>query len=256
MPERRGKSRGRLRIAPTGTKVARVQTAAFILSLALFADVSAPAVRPYDRIVAVVGDHVLLLSELQGRAKPFADKLREIPEKDRPALEKRLMRELCERMVDETLEADAAEKLSITIVDAEIEDALKNIAQQNGVDVKAVLSEAARLGLTEVEYRKELRRQLLEGKLLRMLGGSVVASITPADVKARYEEEKKHVKDPKDLKDFATLEPILTQQMQLERLEAFRRDMIDRLRSATYVEVRVDKPPAEPTPPPAPGGKP
>ena len=233
-----------------------MQTAAFVLSVALFADVSAPAVRPYDRIVALVGDHVLLLSELQGRAKPFTDKLKEVPDKDRPALEKRLMRELCERMVDETLEADAAERLHITVADSDVEEGLKNIAAQNAVDVKTVLAEAARLGLSEGEYRKELRRQLLEGKLLRTLGGAVVASISPADVKARYEEEKKRLKDPKDLKDFATLEPILTQQMALERLEAFRRDMIDRMRSATYVEVRVDRPPPDPAPTPATGGKP
>ena len=231
-----------------------MQTAAFVLSLALFAELAAPAVRPYDRIVAVVGDHVLLLSELQGRARPFTDKLKEVPDKDRGGLEKRLMRELCERMVDEVLEVDAAEKLHITIADSEVEDGLRNIAAQNGVDVKTVLGEAARLGLSEPEYRNELRRQLLEGKLLRMLGGSVVASISPADVKARYEELKKQVKDPKDLKDFASIEPALTQQIALERLEAFRKDLIDRMRSSTYVEVRVDRPPPDPAP--TPGGKP
>ena len=235
-----------------------MQTAAFVLSLALFADVSAPAARPYDRIVALVGDHVILLSELQGRAKPFTDKLKEIPDKDRPALEKRLMRELCERMVDEVIEGDAAEKLHLTVDDAEVAEGLKNIAAQNGVDVKTVLGEAARLGLSEPEYRNELRRQLLEGKLLRMLGGSVVASISPADVKARYEELKKQVKDPKDLKDFASIEQALTQQIALERLEAFRRDMVERMRSSTYVEIRVDRPPPDPapTPAPAPGAKP
>ncbi|HEX7601256.1 MAG TPA: SurA N-terminal domain-containing protein [Polyangiaceae bacterium] len=246
-----------MRIARTGTKVPRVQTAAFLLSLALFADVSAPAVRPYDRIVALVGDHVILLSELQGRAKPFTDKLKEIPDKDRPALEKRLMRELCERMVDEAIEGDAAEKLHLTVDDAEVAEGLKNIAAQNGVDVKTVLGEAARLGLSEPEYRGELRRQLIEGKLLRMLGGSVVASISPADVKARYEELKKQVKDPKDLKDFASIEQALTQQIALERLEAFRRDMVERMRSSTYVEIRVDRPPPDPAPAPtpAPGAK-
>lgn len=233
-----------------------MQTAAFLLSLALFADVSAPAVRPYDRIVAIVGDHVLLLSELQGRVKPFTDKLKEVPDKDRPALEKRLMRELCERMVDETLEGDAAEKLHLIINDAEVDEGLKNIAAQNAVDVKTVLAEAARLGLSETEYKTELRRQLLEGKLLRTLGGAVVASIKPADVKARYEELKKQVKDPKDLKDFAAIEPALTQQLALERLEAFRKDMIDRMRAFTYVEIRVDRPPPEPAPVPATGAKP
>lgn len=237
-----------------------MQTAAFVLSLALFADVSAPAVRPYDRIVALVGDHVILLSELQGRAKPFADKLKEMPDKDRPALEKRLMRELCERMVDELLEGDAAEKLHLTVDEAEVAEGLKNIAAQNGVDVKTVIGEAARLGLTEPEYKLELRRQLLEGKLLRMLGGSIVAQINPADVKARYEELKKQVKDPKDLKDFATIEPALTQQIALERLEAFRRDMVERMRLSTYVEIRVDKPPPDTAPAPgaapSPGGKP
>lgn len=201
-----------------------------------------PAYRPYDRIVAIVGDRAILQSELLTRARPFHAKLGEVPEKDRATLAKQVYHELAERMVDEMLERDFAERQHITVTSAEIDQALDTIAKQNNADVKTVLAEAKKLGLTEDEYRGEISRQVLEGKLIAVLGGTSQIKIDDSEVKARYEDLKKQVKDPKDLKDLATLAPAIKQQLMMEKVELFRRQFVERLRVDTYVEIRVEAP--------------
>lgn len=150
-----------------------------------------------ERIVAVVGDEPILLSDLRARAKPF---LLQIQQRVRPgaeqaAAESQVFKDLLEKMIDERLEAQAAERAGITVNAEEIENALRNIAASQGMPPAQLVKEArARSGMTELEYRDELRRQIVEGKMLQLrVKGRV--RITEDDVKTMYErtlrEEKK-----------------------------------------------------------------
>src|SRR5215468_4637293 len=117
-----------------------------------------------ERIVAVVGEQAILLSELRDRAKPFMLRLEQQPtdEAQRAAATSELYRRLVQRLVEEELEQKAANRSNITVIPREIDDALGRIAAQNGVTVARVMDEAIASGLTEQSYRQELRRQLLE----------------------------------------------------------------------------------------------
>jgi peptidyl-prolyl cis-trans isomerase SurA len=97
-------------------------------------------------------------------------------------------------MIDDELEGQAAEKAKITVTSDEIDNALKNLASMQGFNLQDLVKNALRSGLTEQDYRDELRRQLLEGKMLQLrVKGRV--RITEEDVKAMYErtlrEERK-----------------------------------------------------------------
>jgi peptidyl-prolyl cis-trans isomerase SurA len=149
-----------------------------------------------ERVVAVIGDRPILLSELRARAKPF---LVEIAKKMPPgpqqaAAESQVFKELLEKMIDDELEGQAADKSKITVTADEVDAALRNIAGAQGLAVPDLVRNAARSGLTEQDYRDELRRQLLEGKMLQLrVKGRV--RITEEDVKAIFErtvrEERK-----------------------------------------------------------------
>lgn len=149
-----------------------------------------------ERVVAVIGDRPILLSELRARAKPF---LVEIAKKMPPgpqqaAAESQIFKELLEKMIDDELEGQAADKAKITVTAEEVDGALKNIAAGQNLTVAELVRNAVRSGLTEQDYRDELRRQLLEGKMLQLrVKGRV--RITEEDVKAMYErtvrEERK-----------------------------------------------------------------
>src|SRR5262245_35863023 len=151
-----------------------------------------------ERIVAVVGEQAILLSELRDRAQPFLRRMEQQPADaaQRAAATSELYRRLVQRLVEEELEQKAANRSNITVTPREIDDALGRIAQQNGVAVQRIIDEALNSGMTEQTYRQELRRQLLETKLLNLrLQGRM--RITDDDVRGAYQrlvlEERKQL---------------------------------------------------------------
>ena len=123
-----------------------------------------------ERVVAIVGERPILLSELHHRAEPHLARLRDAATDDarRAAAESTLHRELLERMIDERLEEVAADRAHLAVSPGEIDSALRNIAAAAHFTVAELVLEAKRLGLVEQEYRDELRRQILEAKLLEL----------------------------------------------------------------------------------------
>src|SRR5215468_3439063 len=107
-----------------------------------------------ERIVAVVGEQAILLSELRERARPFLLRMQQQPtdEAQRAAATSELYRRLVQRLVEEELEQKAANRSNITVTPREIDDALNKIAQQNGVPLARVLEEAQSNGLSEQTY--------------------------------------------------------------------------------------------------------
>lgn len=140
-----------------------------------------------ERVVAVVGEHAILLSDLRTRARPFLLRIfREIPPgAQRAAALSQMYKLLLERMVDEQLQMRAANKLHIVISPQEIDEAIGRIAAQNGLTALQIIQEAGRSGMNEAEYRREIRRQLLDAKMLNLrLQGRV--RITTGDLRAAY----------------------------------------------------------------------
>jgi peptidyl-prolyl cis-trans isomerase SurA len=142
-----------------------------------------------ERVVAVIGDKPILLSELRRRATPF---LLQVTQKVPPgpqyaAAESQVLKELMAKMIDEELEAQAAAKANITVTPDEIDNAIRNVAQLQGMSSTDLIREArVRSGMSEQDYRDELRRQILEGKMLQIrVKGRV--RITEEDVKAMFE---------------------------------------------------------------------
>lgn len=141
-----------------------------------------------ERVVAVVGDHAILLSDLRDRARPFLARV-EAQTSDPAQLaaaRSQLYTQLVGRLVDEELQQRAANRANLTVGPREIEDALERVASQNGVTVERLVEEAAQTGLSESSYRQELRRQLLEAKLLNLrVQGRL--RVTEDDLRATYQ---------------------------------------------------------------------
>ena len=158
----------------------------FALALALgLAPVARATV--VERIVATVGERAILLSDLKRRAEPFMLQVQHtVPVgAQRSAAISQVYKAVLQKIVDEELLEKAAAQAKITITPAEIDEGLKRVAAQNKLTVEQVVSEAERAGLKESEYREELRRQLLEAKLLMVrLQGRI--RLTEEDVRSAY----------------------------------------------------------------------
>ena len=123
-----------------------------------------------ERIVAIVGERAILLSDLRERALPFLSQIhQQVPQgAQRNAAISQLYKGLLQKMVDEEIEQRAAVQAKVTVTPREVEEALARVAAQNGVSVDKLLGEARRSGLDDTAYRDELRRQLLQTKLINV----------------------------------------------------------------------------------------
>jgi peptidyl-prolyl cis-trans isomerase SurA len=140
-----------------------------------------------ERVVAVVGDHAILLSDLRQRAKPFLLQIqqRTAPGAQRAAAESEVFKQVLARMVDERLESQQAEKTHIAVSTDEVEAGLRNLAAQQGLTVEQLVREATHIGTTPQEYREEVKRQILQVKLLQLRVKSRIR-ITDDDINTTY----------------------------------------------------------------------
>jgi peptidyl-prolyl cis-trans isomerase SurA len=140
-----------------------------------------------ERIVAVVDEQAILLSDLRQRAKPFILQVqqRAAPGAQRAAAESEVLKQVLERMVDERIEARQAERAHIAVSNDEIDTGLRNIAEQQGLTVERLTEEAKRIGTSAQEYRDEIRRQILQVKLMQLRVKSRIR-VTDEDIDATY----------------------------------------------------------------------
>ncbi len=140
-----------------------------------------------ERVVAVVGEQPILMSELHQRSKPFLVQIHQrVPSgAQKAAAESELLRQMLTRMIDERVEQQAATKHRLNVTAEELDAAITRLAGMQNMSVDQLIAEATRSGLTAQEYRDELRRQILEGKLLELrVKGRV--RVTDEDMKATF----------------------------------------------------------------------
>lgn len=140
-----------------------------------------------ERVVATIDDDAIFLSELRRRAAPFLERVMAAPtEAQRMAAIQELYSQLLERMVEEELFLQAAERMQVSVSRAEVDRAIANVRRQSGLG-DAQFWEAVRgQGFTPEQYRSDVRRQLLRLKVLNNRARGRV-NITEEQVRERYD---------------------------------------------------------------------
>ncbi|MBS2011895.1 MAG: SurA N-terminal domain-containing protein [Deltaproteobacteria bacterium] len=133
-----------------------------------------------DRIVAMVGEQPVFLSELRERERVQASS------SGGAAVAGSQRRELLQRLIDERIEEREAEKQRIAVTEEEIDNGIGEITKQLKLTKEQLLAEVKRHGMTERAYRAEIRRQILEGKLIQLAVRSRVR-VTDADARKAYD---------------------------------------------------------------------
>lgn len=147
-----------------------------------------------ERIVAVVGERPILLSELRHRARPHLYRIAAQTQNatQQAAQENEVFRELLTRLIEERLEEQAADKAHLTVTPDEVDGAIREVAARAKIPPKELIAEAKRQGLTEQDYRDEMRRQVLQGKLIQLRVARRVR-ISETDARAAYAHWAKEV---------------------------------------------------------------
>ncbi|MGW8193665.1 MAG: SurA N-terminal domain-containing protein [Desulforhopalus sp.] len=120
-----------------------------------------------DKVVVVVNDEVITLSELEEQAQPMYQAVAK-SNLDKP-LEEALaeVREMTlNRMIDQKLIAQRAKEYNITVSEEEIDDAFAAMQEKFALSPGELKIKLEESGMTEESYRDQLRSQILQNKLL------------------------------------------------------------------------------------------
>jgi peptidyl-prolyl cis-trans isomerase SurA len=141
-----------------------------IVAIFLLFTPSVAHARTLDRVAAVVGGRVILLSEVREAATPWLSVVRDPDALARARAEAKVLHETCERMIDDALVQDEADRLAIKVSEDEVTRAIGQVAQTNHVGVDQLMAVAVNQGFDEKSYRASVRAQLLALRLLQQLG--------------------------------------------------------------------------------------
>ncbi|MEE4314405.1 MAG: SurA N-terminal domain-containing protein [Desulfofustis sp.] len=122
-----------------------------------------------DKVVAQVNDDVITLSELEEEGGPlFAKIRREAPADERQEALEMVRDQVLNALVNRTLIAQEAAKQGITVSDQEVDEAFNQVLAANGATREEFLGELEQNGIGEQTYRRNLKSQLLQNKLLML----------------------------------------------------------------------------------------
>lgn len=127
-----------------------------LCSFCLLFPFNAPA-RELNRIVAVINNEAITSIQLDkalALAAPTAT----------PAIDER--RQLLDRLIEESLMRQRAAEIDLTVSDEELEAAVQDVMRQNRMSKEQLDIALAQQGISPDDYRQNLRRQILQYKLV------------------------------------------------------------------------------------------
>lgn len=149
-----------------------------IVSVFLLAPVAAPAqtsasLQPIDSIVALVDEDVILRSELDLATAGIVDRIRASGETMPPM--HLLESQVLERLISREIQIQRAMQTGIRISDADIDQALVTLAQQNGMTLQQLRQVIEADGEDFAEFRRNIGEELMTERLRQR----IVASMEP-----------------------------------------------------------------------------
>src|SRR5262245_38066077 len=140
--------------------------------------------RLVEKIAAVVGDNIILASEVEEKAAPLLAEANRISDPGkRSARATELRREVLDRLIDDELILQQAADLKLTISPEQIDQSIEEIKRQNNISDEQLREALRGQGMTMASYRADLKKQLLRYRVLNISVGSRV-TITDEEVKA------------------------------------------------------------------------
>lgn len=143
-----------------------------------------------DRIAAVVGEEIILLSKVQEEALAWASILQGIS--DPAELERKraeIYGEVLDQLIDDILLEQQIKELNYQVSDSEVEAAIQRIITQHNIPNVDTLKDAlAKQGKSWKQYREEVKKQLRRWQFINAKVGHRV-KVSDEEVREQYDKE-------------------------------------------------------------------
>jgi len=142
-----------------------------------------------ERVVAVVDDEAIFLSELRLKAAPYLSRAMSLPtERQRLAAIDQVYAQVLELLIQQRLVTQAAEDEDITVTSSDVDEAIATVRRESGLSEEEFWEAVGLQGFaTREAYRRDVRSQLVQYRVLNArVRGRV--NITIEDVRRVYDE--------------------------------------------------------------------
>lgn len=149
---------------------------------------AAAASEVLDRIVAVVNEDIILLSELRERMAPYAQRIRQQEfdlDEERQMLFK-VRKDILDRLVDEKLTDQEIKRNGIQVDEAEIDNTIERIKASNSFTDEHLREYLEQEQMTMEQYRNSIKEQILRTRLVNYEVKSKIV-VTEAEIQAYYD---------------------------------------------------------------------
>jgi parvulin-like peptidyl-prolyl isomerase len=145
--------------------------------------------RIIERIVAVVGNDIILLSDLETALDQLVQAQMQAGQVIGEAKKALLRREVLDTLISEKLIEQEIAKLHVDVTDEEVDRVVDNMMAANNLDKKRFKQALAQQGLSLPEYREGIKKQLLKVKIIQLKVKNRV-HISDQDVKSTWAQKK------------------------------------------------------------------
>ncbi len=148
----------------------------FWLLAALMCSVALPALAEkelpgeiIDRIVAVVNDDIILLSDAEKAVAPYAEQIKErrLPDETEKMMLSRARKDIIDNLINEKLTTQRASELNIMIDEKEVDATLEQMKRSMLYSEEAFNDFLTETGYTLDDYRQQIKNQILKNKVLK-----------------------------------------------------------------------------------------
>ena len=160
----------------------------FIFFLLLVFSPSARA-KVIDRVVAVVNDDLITLSEMNEEGGHLFAKIeKEVPQDRRGPVLRRVQKQVLDALIERKLILQRAARRGVTISQEDVDMQYAAIMEKNGFTEEQFAAELARIGSTPAQYKEKLKAQIARQRLISYEIRSKVV-VTNEDIERYYHEE-------------------------------------------------------------------
>jgi peptidyl-prolyl cis-trans isomerase SurA len=119
-----------------------------------------------DRIVAIVNQEIITLSEVERWIDPLQEEIQAEDRLERREQVRGVYRKVLERLIEEKLIDQEVKRAGIKVTNKEVENALEEIRRQNAVNQEDLERGLAKDGLTLETLKKEIEKRIQRIKLI------------------------------------------------------------------------------------------
>lgn len=188
----------------------KIILAIVLVSLALLTSLTASAAELLEGIVVRVGDRIITRTQYERRLRDMYAEIDHNAPADRKAAMKETARlGLTNELISELLIKDRADRLGITVTDAELKESIGRLKQQYGITTDEQFEQSlSSSGLTRAEMESRLRDTLTTNKVF----GKELRSreqLSDSELRDRYNREKDSFRLPEraHLREIVILKP-------------------------------------------------